>query len=117
MPRYNTFKKTIQEIACDHGYYMTTTFASNRYRLNGVEHCHYKKSACVMEGMKIYDNRNTTEDRKCYCDYKNNFKPDLSLDPNVFSFYEKDNDCIMSECDLEFQEMNMSKYIVLLLQW
>ena len=110
MPRYNTIKKTIQEIACDHGYYMTTTFASNRYRLNGVEHCHYKKSACVMEGMKIYDNGSTTEDRKCYCDYKNNFKPDLSLDPNVVYFYEKDNYCSMLNCVLKFQEMNMSKY-------
>jgi hypothetical protein len=35
---------------------MTKTFASNKYRENGVEHCNDKKSACVsMEGMKIYD--------------------------------------------------------------
>jgi hypothetical protein len=111
MPRYNTIKKTIQEIACDNGYYMNNTFASNKYRRNGVEHCNDKKSACVsMEGMKIYDNGNTTEDRKCYCDYKNDFKPYLTLDPNVVYFYDKDNYCIWSGCDLEFQELNMSKY-------
>jgi hypothetical protein len=68
MPRYNTIKKTIQEVACHNEYYMTNTFASNKYRESGVEHCNYKKSACVdMKGMKIYDNGSTMEDRKCYC--------------------------------------------------
>lgn len=89
---------------------MTKTFASNKYRLNGVEHCNDQKSACLMKGMKIYDNGSTTEDRKCYCDYKNNFEPDLALEPNVVYFHQKDNYCIMSKCDLKFQEMNMSKY-------
>jgi hypothetical protein len=111
MPRYNTIKKTIQEIPCDNGYYMTNTFASNKYRRNGVEHCNDKKSACVdMKGMKIYDNGSTMEDRKCYCDYKNNFKPYFHLDPNVVYFDTKDNYCIPSECDLKFEELNMSKY-------
>ena len=111
MPRYNTIKKTIQEVACHNGYYMTKTFASNKYRENGVEHCNDKKSACVsMKGMKIYDNGSAMEDRKCYCDYKNNFEPDLPLDSNVVYFYEDDNDCIPSDCDLKFEELNMSKY-------
>jgi hypothetical protein len=111
MPRYNTIKKTIQEVACHNGYYMTKTFASNKYRENGVEHCNDKKSTCVsMEGMKIYDNGSAMEDRKCYCDYKNKFKPDLPLDSNVVYFYEDDNECIQSDCDLKFQELNMSKY-------
>ena len=111
MPRYNTIKKTIQEVACHNGYYMTKTFASNKYRENGVEHCNDKKSACVsMKGMKIYDNGSAMEDRKCCCDYKNNFEPDLPLDSNVVYFYEDDNDCITSDCDLKFEELNMSKY-------
>jgi hypothetical protein len=46
---------------------MTKTFASNKYRENGVEHCNDKKSACVsMKGMKIYDNGSAMEDRKCF---------------------------------------------------
>ena len=111
MPRYNTIKKTIQEVACHNGYYMTKTFASNKYRENGVEHCNDKKSACVsMKGMKIYDNGSAMEDRKCCCDYKNNFKPYFPLDPNVVYFDNKDNYCIPSDCDLKFEELNMSKY-------
>jgi hypothetical protein len=55
-----------------------------------------------MKGMKIYDNGSAMEDRKCYCDYKNNFEPDLPLDSNVVYFYEDDNDCIPSDCDLKF---------------
>jgi hypothetical protein len=37
---------------------MTNTFASNKYRESGVEHCNYKKSACVdMKRMKIWVGR------------------------------------------------------------
>ncbi|CAG2205945.1 unnamed protein product [Mytilus edulis] len=108
MPRYNLNKNELQEIECQEDYYMPTQFSSNRYRDHDVQHCKYRKSNCNMEGMKICNHGSTTTDRSCYCDYKELYVPDLSLDPGEHCFPLKDNECsLRKDCDRTYQELNM----------
>ena len=111
MPRYNTAKQTLQEIPCEDDYFMPVQFESNRFRDNGAAHCKYKKDGCVSMGMKVFDNGSPTKNRRCYCDYKQNYIPEFpgELTDGIY-FEEHDNRCVMSDiCVSPNKELNMSK--------